>query len=83
MVVPYPAGILQGEAVWSGKTAVQRWRSVVLSDRVLTRNDLIAVLAYRVSAEREGAPIYEALCASTYLNDDGNWLRMSHQQTPV
>ena len=45
--------------------------------------DDIAVLAYRVSAERDGAAIYEALCASTYLNDNGNWLRMSHQQTPV
>ena len=33
--------------------------------------------------KRDGAPIYEALCASTYLNDNGNWLRMSHQQTPV
>ena len=83
VVVPYPAGILQGDALWSDKTAVQRGRSVVFSDRVLSRKDDIAVLAYRVSAERDGAPIYEALCASTYLNDNGNWLRMSHQQTPV
>ena len=83
VVVPYPAGILQGDALWSDKTAAQRWRSVVMSDRVLTRQNDIAVLAYRVSAEQEGAPIYDALCASTYLNDNGNWLRMSHQQTPV
>ena len=83
IVFPYPAGILQGDALWSDKTAVQRWRSVEMSDRIVTRKDNIAVLAYRVSAEREGAPIYDALCASTYLNDDGDWLRLSHQQTPV
>ena len=82
VVVPYPAGILQGDALWSDETAVQRWRSVEMSDRVLSRKDDIAVLAYRVSAEREGTPIYKALCASTYLNDNGSWLRMSHQQTP-
>jgi hypothetical protein len=41
------------------------------------------VLAYRVSAERSDEPIYEALCTSTYLNDDGKWLRLAHQQTPV
>jgi hypothetical protein len=83
VVVPYPAGILQGDALWKDEAAIQRWRSVVFSDRVLTRKDDIAVLAYRVSAEREGAAIYEALCASTYLHDNGDWLRMSHQQTPV
>ena len=82
VVAPYPAGILQGDALWSDEAAA-RWRSVVFSDRVLTRRDDIAVLAYRVSAERDGAPIYQALCASTYLNDNGSWLRMSHQQTPV
>ncbi len=83
IVVPYPSGILQGDALWSDKAAARKWRSVVLSQRVLTRKGDIAVLAYHVSAEREGAPIYEALCASTYLRDDDKWLRMSHQQTPV
>ena len=35
------------------------------------------------SAERSSEPIYEALCTSTYLKDDDNWVRLSHQQTPV
>ena len=59
------------------------WRSVVMSERHISRQVNIAVLAYRVSAERDGVPIYEALCTSTYLNDEGTWLRLSHQQTPV
>lgn len=82
-VVPYPAGILQGEALWREKRVAQRWRSVVMSDRYLSRQGDIAVMAYRLSAERSDMPIYEALCTSTYLKDDEKWLRLSHQQTPV
>jgi hypothetical protein len=82
-VFPYPAGILQGDAVWREKEVAQRWRSVVMSDRYAYRKDDIAVLAYRVSAERSGEPIYEALCTSTYLMDENKWVRLSHQQTPV
>lgn len=82
-VVPYPAGILQGDALWREKEVAQRWRSVVMSDRYLSRQGDIAVMAYRVSAERSDMPIYEALCTSTYLKDDEKWLRLAHQQTPA
>jgi len=82
-VLPYPAGILQGDAIWRERNIAERWRSVVMSERCISRQDDIAVLAYRVSAERGGEPIYEALCTSTYLKDDDNWLRLSHQQNPV
>jgi hypothetical protein len=82
-VFPFPAGILQGDALWREKDVAQRWRSVEMSERYLSRQKDIAVLAYRVSAERSDAPIYTALCTSTYLNDDGNWQRLAHQQTPV
>lgn len=82
-VFPFPAGILQGDALWREKDVAQRWRSVVMSERYLSRQKDIAVLAYRVSAERSDEPIYEALCTSTYLSDDGKWLRLAHQQTPV
>ncbi|MDZ7711392.1 MAG: hypothetical protein U5K36_16040 [Roseovarius sp.] len=80
-VFPYPAGILQGNALWREKGVAQRWRSVVMSERYISRVGSIAVLAYVVSAERGGEPIYEALCTSTYLEDNGKWLRLSHQQT--
>ncbi len=82
-VFPYPAGILQGDALWREKEVAQRWRSVVMSERHVSIRGDIAVLAYRVSAERDGEPIYEALCNSTYLKDDGKWLRLAHQQTPI
>lgn len=44
-VFPYPAGILQGDALWREKEVAQRWRSIVMSERhVCIRGD-IAVLA--------------------------------------
>lgn len=82
-VFPYPAGILQGDALWREPEVAQRWRSVVMSKRHLSREAGIAVLAYRVAAERGDQPIYQALCTSTYLKDDAKWLRLTHQQTPL
>lgn len=82
-VFRYPAGILQGDAIWREKDVAQRWRSVEMSERYLTREGEIAALAYRVSGERAGEPIHEAVCTSTYLRDDGKWLRLTHQQTPA
>jgi hypothetical protein len=64
-VFPYPAGILQGDRLWGEKDVAQRWRTVVMSEKYISRQGNIAILAYRVSAERRGAPIYEALCTST------------------
>jgi len=82
-VFPYPAGILQGDALWREADVAQRWRSVVMTEQHMSEQGKIAILAYRASAERGDEPIYEALCTSTYLNDDGKWLRLTHQQTPV
>lgn len=82
-VFPYPAGILQGDALWRTADVAQRWRSVVMNDRTVTHEGDIALLAYYVSAERKDAPIHEALCSSVYLRDGDAWLRLSHQQTPV
>ena len=82
-VLPYPPGILQGDSVWREGLVAQRWRSVEFSERYYSQEKDVSVLAYRVSAERSDAPIYEALCTSTYLRDDGKWLRVVHQQTPI
>jgi hypothetical protein len=83
MVFPYPTGILQGDQIVEGMANARRWRSVSLSDKTVRVGTETAVLAYRARAEREGEPIYEALCASTYVRDDGEWRLMAHQQTPA
>ncbi len=83
MIVPYPPGILQGDQIWTHLRQRTGWRSVVMAERRVTRCRDIAILTYRVSAERDDVPIFKALCASTYLYDENKWLRISHQQTTV
>ncbi len=82
-VFPYPVGILQGADLWRDGIIAQRWRSVILSERYCKQQKDLVVLVYHVSAERADEPIYKALCTSTFINDDGKWQRITHQQTPV
>jgi hypothetical protein len=81
MIFPYPPGILQGDQIWNHLPERTGWRSVAMAERRVTRCGNIAILTYRVSAEKPDVPIYQALCASTYLQDEDRWLRISHQQT--
>jgi hypothetical protein len=83
MIFPYPPGILQGDHIWPHLRKRTGWRSVVMAERRVARSGEIAILTYRASAEKPDVPIFEVLCASTYLFDDDSWLRLSHQQTPV
>jgi len=83
MIFPYPPGILQGDQIWNHLRERTGWRSVAMAERRVTRCGDIAILTYRVSAEKPDVPIYKALCASTYVHDDDRWLRISHQQTAV
>ncbi|WP_246176461.1 MULTISPECIES: hypothetical protein [Paracoccaceae] len=52
-----------------------------MSERYVSIHGNVAILVYRVSAERSGDPICEALCTSIYLKDEGQSLRLTHQQT--
>ena len=83
MILPYPPGILRGDQVWKHADGWAGWRSVVMTDRRATRLGTVALLAYRVSAEKPDAPFHEGRCASVYLQDDGRWVRIAHRQTPV
>jgi hypothetical protein len=83
MIFPYPPGILQGEHIWAHLRRRTGWRSVAMAERRTTRCGDIAILAYRASAEKPGLPVFDALCASTFLRDEDKWLRLSHQQTLV
>lgn len=78
-----PAGILQGSAMWREAEVAQRWRSVTMRDHHVCLHRDIAILAYRVCAERGDATRQETLCSSTYLRQAGTWLRLAHQQTPA
>ncbi|WP_236737953.1 hypothetical protein [Palleronia salina] len=83
MILPYPPGIFQGDKVWNFTRENTGWRTVAMTERRVTWRDSIAILTYRVSAEKPNLAIYVALCASTYLHDEDRWFRLSHQQTVV
>ncbi|SDE91153.1 hypothetical protein SAMN04488567_2908 [Limimaricola pyoseonensis] len=73
---------LRGIDIWTVWLDQARWRSVAFLDRSCMRNGDTIALAYRVSADRPGSEIFEALCMSSFHLRDGGWLRVSHQQTP-
>lgn len=83
MILPYPPGILQGDEIWSHASQSTGWRSVVMTDRRTIHRGALALLVYRVSAEKSDLPLHNAFCASTYLQDDGTWRRLAHQQTAI
>ena len=83
MILPYPPGILQGDHIWSHLPQRTGWRSVKMRERRVMRYGDIAILTYGVSAEKSDLPLHKALCASTYVNSDGDWLRICHQETPL
>lgn len=59
------------------------WSEYELSDtRALALGDEAAILAYRVHAQR-GDREYDALLASTYVRESGEWKLAVHQQTPM
>lgn len=59
------------------------WDEYAMSEhRVVRLGDRAAVLAYRVSARRDGSPV-ELRASTTYLYHEGRWRIGAHQQTPV
>lgn len=82
-ILPYPDGIMQGDEIHAHPPVSTGWRTVEMDNRTETFSGDVAILAYRVCAEKADAPIYHALCASTWLHDAGSWLRISHQHTPI
>jgi hypothetical protein len=74
MISPCPAGNAQADT---------GWRSIELLDRSIIHRGVVAVLAYRVAAEKPGITIYRTLCASTWVRDGATWRRLSHQQQAV
>lgn len=83
MIFPYSPGILQGDQIWAHLRRRTGWHSVIMAEQRTIRCGDIAILTYRVSAAMPDVPVLKALCASTYLHDEGRWLRIPHQQTMV
>lgn len=83
IVFPPPTGILQRDAIIDTLSQAPRCLSVSFFEQAFaTPASNVRLLAYRASADRNGAH-YECYCSSTYLLDGEHWLLAHHQQTPV
>lgn len=84
MVVPSPPYITTGAAAADAVAKTPRWDQVAFSEqRVARPQDGLIVIAYRIMAEKPGAEPYDARCTSVYLERDGKWTVVEHQQSPV
>lgn len=84
-VMLFPGGILiDGKENILESIGSQPWESFEIEDpRVIRLSEDAGVLAYKVSAQREGSDLYVALVSSIYVLDQGTWRLVFHQQTPV
>ena len=84
MVLPKPPFVFHGGQAVAAVSDTPRWSKVELTERQVSRpQEGIIVIAYAVSAERDGVTPYQAHCTSTYrrLAHD-EWRVIQHQQTP-
>ena len=84
MVVPTDPFVLGGSAAIQAVINTPRWTEVEITDRLVSRpEEGLIVVAYKVSAAKDGDGRYTAYCTSTYrrLGHD-DWRVVQHQQTP-
>jgi uncharacterized protein (TIGR02246 family) len=83
-VMLFPGGmVLQGKEAILASLDAQPWTTFEIEEpRVVPLGDAAAVLAYAVTAQRQGSSAYHALVSSAYRRRDGVWLLGFHQQTP-
>ncbi|WP_432692050.1 DUF4440 domain-containing protein [Pseudooceanicola sp. C21-150M6] len=82
MIFPAPVGILKGEEILEGLKQAPRWQSVDFTQRAETSLHNVTVLAYKASGRRNAGEPYLAFCSSSYVQLGGEWILVSHQQTP-
>lgn len=85
MVFPEPTGVLERSAVLESLTGADRWDRVEFDDeRLIEVADGTVQLIYRAVGERsEDGSEYAAFITTTYVEANGSWRLVSHQQTPT
>lgn len=85
MVFPEPTGILERSAVLESLGGADRWGRVEFTEeRLIEVDDDTFQLIYRAVAERsEDGSEYTAFITTTYVEANGSWRLVSHQQTPI
>lgn len=82
MVFPGPTGVLAGPDILRGLANAPRWRSVDIERKGEIEARETRVLIYQASGLRDDDEPYVALCSSTYVQRQGEWRLIIHQQTP-
>ncbi|MES2712313.1 MAG: nuclear transport factor 2 family protein [Pseudomonadota bacterium] len=84
MVLPAAPFIMSGEEAIEAVASTPRWSGVRFSEeRSAQPREDVVVIAYRATAEREGADAYEAYCTTTWHRvSDQDWRVVQHQQLP-
>ncbi|MGH8249794.1 MAG: ester cyclase [Steroidobacteraceae bacterium] len=85
MVFPAPVGILNRQRTLDAIRQARRWSGVAFeSQRSIFPASEVAILIYEATAERrDDAHAYKAQCSSIYVQLDGEWMLVLHQQTPA
>jgi hypothetical protein len=75
-------GVLRIADILDIVKAAQRWESVTMTHRALSRaGDGVIVLGYAAEGHRPDAEHYHCFCTSTYRYDGGRLRLVQHQQT--
>ncbi|WP_188111394.1 nuclear transport factor 2 family protein [Nocardioides antri] len=83
-MMAFPFGVMGREEAVESLRAGDPWASFEISEpQVVELTDDSAILVYRASAQREGAPAYTAVMTSVFVREDGRWLLAFHQQSPT
>ncbi|MCA9873891.1 MAG: nuclear transport factor 2 family protein [Anaerolineales bacterium] len=84
-VMVFPGGLrLSGKEAILASLAAQPWQSFQMEEaQTLDLTENAGVVVYQVTAQRAGSAPYEALISSTYVQHNGVWKLVLHQQTPV
>lgn len=77
------AGVQERDKIAAMVGEGARWRDVDIEiEGLLQPTADVSILTYHVTAVRANEP-YEARVSSGYVNRDGDWRLMFHQQTPL
>lgn len=82
-VMLFPGGMrIVGKGQILDSLGTEPWASFEIQEPALIElSPHVKALVYRVTARREGSPLYEALITSTYTLDGDSWKLILHQQT--
>ncbi len=85
MVLPRPPFVVRGEEAIDAVAGTPAWDRAELADRTVSRpQEGLIVVGYRVRAEKDGHPGYEAWCTSAIRRVEHEvWRVVQHQQSPV